>query len=61
MASENNDEKYVFEHASEVERLTLQHEVITDYLGKLVLAPVDFSKPGLRIYDSATADGKIQR
>ncbi|KAF2114568.1 putative methyltransferase SirN-like protein [Lophiotrema nucula] len=39
-------------------RLTNQHEAITESAGKLVFAPVNFSKPGLRVLDSATADGK---
>ena len=42
-----------------VYRLTNQHEAITGSTGKLVFAPVDFTKPGLRILDSATADGSV--
>jgi hypothetical protein len=56
-----DNEKYFMENnakeAAEVERLTHQHEVIKDHMGSLILAPVDLSKPGLKILDSATADG----
>ncbi|KAL8896245.1 MAG: hypothetical protein Q9207_007798 [Kuettlingeria erythrocarpa] len=49
---------FLSQNPPEVERLTRQHEVIKDHMGgKLVLAPVDLSTPGLRILDSATADG----
>jgi hypothetical protein len=55
------DEKYFMEknatEAAEVERLSYQHEVIKSFMGSLVLAPVDLTIPGLRILDSATADG----
>jgi hypothetical protein len=44
---------------TEVERLRLQHEVVKDAMGgKLIAAPIDLSVAGLRILDSATADGK---
>lgn len=43
---------------SETTRLRLQHDVIKDAMGgQLVLAPADLSRSGLRILDSATADG----
>lgn len=45
-------------HTAELQRLTDQHAIVTDALNGLLLAPVDFSKPGLKILDSATADGK---
>lgn len=42
----------------EISRLTDNHLVYTDAAGgKLSFAPVDWQKPGLRILDSATADG----
>jgi len=42
----------------EISRLTDNHLVYTDAAGgKLSYAPVDWKKPGLRILDSATADG----
>lgn len=57
------DEKYFMEknakEAAEVERLSYQHEVIKSFMGSLVIAPVDLTIPGLRILDSATADGNI--
>jgi hypothetical protein len=35
-----------------------QHLVLIDALdGRIVLPPIDLSKPGLRILDSGTADG----
>ena len=37
--------------------VTDQHETLKDSMSKLVLAPMDFSKPELCILDSATADG----
>jgi hypothetical protein len=51
--------KYILEGSpTEAQRLQLQHEIIKDAMGgKLVAAPLDLSKPGLRILDSATADG----
>lgn len=43
----------------EISRLTDNHLVYTDAAGgKLSFAPVDWQKPGLRILDSATADGR---
>ena len=44
-------------HEAEIKRLSDNHEVVRDAMGGLLLAPVDLSKPGLKIYDSATADG----
>jgi hypothetical protein len=44
-------------HARELKRLRDNHEVFKDAMGGLLLAPVDLSKPGTRILDSATADG----
>jgi hypothetical protein len=44
-------------HARELKRLSDNHEVFKDAMGGLLLAPVNLSKPGLRILDSATADG----
>jgi hypothetical protein len=43
----------------EVDRLRDMHQVYTDAAGgKYTLAPIDWRKPGLRVLDSATADGK---
>ncbi|KAL1604783.1 hypothetical protein SLS60_004323 [Paraconiothyrium brasiliense] len=47
---------YPLENDEEISRLSNQHDVLKDEMGKLVLAPIDLSTP-LRILDSATADG----
>ncbi|KAI9877144.1 MAG: hypothetical protein M1830_004694 [Pleopsidium flavum] len=45
-------------HDGEYDRLRTQHDMIKVAMGgKLVLAPIDFARPDLRILDSATADG----
>lgn len=44
-------------HARELQRLADNHEVFKDVMGGLLFAPVDLSRPGLYILDSATADG----
>ncbi|ORY13904.1 hypothetical protein BCR34DRAFT_510426 [Clohesyomyces aquaticus] len=45
-------------HDGEYKRLRAQHDMIKNVMnGKLVLAPVDLSKPDLAVLDSATADG----
>ncbi|KUJ19283.1 S-adenosyl-L-methionine-dependent methyltransferase [Mollisia scopiformis] len=41
----------------EIERLTAQHKIMKSCYEKLILAPIDLSKPGLRILDSGCADG----
>ena len=56
MASEPTYDLYIRDTQGELERLATQHYVIKDEMDKLILAPVDLSKP-LRILDSATADG----
>ena len=50
-------EYHLEHHATEVARLAAQHEVFLDFMGTLVVAPVDLEKPKLRILDSGTADG----
>jgi hypothetical protein len=58
MARSLEKEEYFLEHnPDELQRLREQHKLIKDSMGGLILAPIDFSKPGLRILDSATADG----
>lgn len=47
-------------HSTELQRLRDNGEVIKNAIGGLLFAPVDFSKPGMKILDSATADGKSQ-
>ncbi|CAD6577326.1 MAG: hypothetical protein ASARMPRED_008221 [Alectoria sarmentosa] len=57
-AKPSEQDYFLSQNPTEIERLSYQHEVIKDYMGgKLVLAPVDFSQSGLHIFDSATADG----
>lgn len=48
--------EYILESEEEMSRLSNQHGVIKAEMGRLILAPIDLSKP-LRILDSATADG----
>ncbi|KAL1856862.1 hypothetical protein Daus18300_010625 [Diaporthe australafricana] len=46
----------------EIARLTEQDAVITHIMdGRRILAPIDLTKPGLRILDSGTADGLFLR
>lgn len=60
MSAPNTQERYVMEkNNGELRRLGDQHAVLKSAMGTLVLAPVDFSKPGLRILDSGTADGIV--
>jgi hypothetical protein len=55
-----NKQEYILEASpTETERLRMQHDVVKDAVGgSLVVAPIDLTKPGLRILDSATADGR---
>ena len=45
-------------HMAEVQRLRDNHDVVKADMGRLLFAPVDFSKPGLKVLDSAAADGE---
>jgi hypothetical protein len=57
--SGTNDDNVIFETGtSEVERLNRQHEMIAAAMDPLILAPINLSKPGLRILDQATGAGK---
>ena len=47
--------------AVELKRLSDNHEVFKEAMGGLPFAPLDLSKPGRRILDSATADGMFCR
>ena len=58
---QTGDHYFLQENASEVQRLTYQHEVIKAHMGSLIFAPVPLSQPNLRILDSATADGRWLR
>jgi hypothetical protein len=52
-------EHYKLGHSpQEIERMRNQHEWIKGSFGGLIKAPIDYSKPGQKILDSATADGK---
>ena len=57
VVGEQKEEKYILDSPEEVNRLAEQHDVIKDAMGGLIAVPLDFSKPGLRILDSGTADG----
>ncbi|KAI1819431.1 S-adenosyl-L-methionine-dependent methyltransferase [Xylaria intraflava] len=58
MAEDKNQTHYFLDgNPEELERLQLGQEIISDCFGKLVFAPVDLGNPGLRVLDSATADG----
>nr|AAT01502.1 SirN [Plenodomus lingam] len=41
---------------TEKRRLREQHDLIKAYTGKLILAPLDLTKPNLKILDSGTFD-----
>ncbi|CAI7629488.1 unnamed protein product [Penicillium glandicola] len=51
-------EYYLAHHAEEVARLAAQHEVFLQSMGRLVVAPVDLTRPNLRILDAGAADGR---
>ena len=46
-------------HTRELKRLSDNHETFTDAMGGLLLAPVDLSRPDLRVLDVAGADGTL--
>lgn len=59
-ASGLNDDNVIFPGGdAEVDRLDLQHKVIYDGTPKLVWAPLDLSKGGLKILDQATGSGEF--
>jgi hypothetical protein len=57
--SVEEDPEYLLpEPRKEVERLTVQDSVLAYAMdNRRVFAPVDFTKPGLKVLDSGTADG----
>ncbi|KAI0401588.1 S-adenosyl-L-methionine-dependent methyltransferase [Xylaria palmicola] len=58
MSSPQGETDYPLDNAGEAERLADQHHVLKSFMGgKLVVAPIDLSRPGLRVLDSGTADG----
>lgn len=52
-----NDKYPALRTTSEARRLRAQHELCTAAVGGLILTPIDFARPDLRILDSGTADG----
>lgn len=57
-AEEKSSSYFLPVNSLEAERLMSQHLVLIDALdGRIVLAPVDLNKPGLKVLDSGTADG----
>ncbi|KAK0638005.1 N-methyltransferase gliN [Lasiodiplodia hormozganensis] len=44
-------------HFAEMDRLRIQHEWVKGTCGGLIKAPIDYKASGLRVLDSATADG----
>lgn len=46
-------------NVEEAERMQNQHEWLKGGANGLVLAPIDLKRHGMRVLDSATADGKI--
>jgi hypothetical protein len=58
MATQGTALKYDFgPDEEEIHRLTIQHEVLKSAYTPLILAPIDLTKQGLKILDSATSDG----
>ncbi|KAI1457512.1 hypothetical protein F4805DRAFT_171909 [Annulohypoxylon moriforme] len=57
MAEDKNENHYFLDgNPEELQRLQLGQDVIKACMGKLVFAPIDFNKEGVRVLDSATAD-----
>ncbi|KAL9125539.1 MAG: hypothetical protein Q9217_005278 [Psora testacea] len=57
-AVEDLQERYILPHTlSEIDRMRNQHEWVKACASGLVKAPLEITKPRLRIMDSATADG----
>ncbi|KAK0121905.1 hypothetical protein ONS95_010181 [Cadophora gregata] len=58
MAAQGTPLEYNFgPDEEEIYRLTIQHELFKSAYSALILAPINLSQPGLKILDSATADG----
>lgn len=57
MGSDENF-KYEFDVSGENERLARQHQAVKLGMGKLVLAPMDTSREGLKVLDAGTSDGR---
>lgn len=50
------------EPQDKIDRLMIQAQIFShNMLGQYVVAPIDFSKPGLKILDPATPNGNFTR
>jgi hypothetical protein len=59
MADDKNNTHYFLDvNPEEAERLELSQVIISDHMERPVWAPMELSKPGLKILDSATASGE---
>jgi 2-polyprenyl-3-methyl-5-hydroxy-6-metoxy-1,4-benzoquinol methylase len=59
MAAKEDQDYLLGQHGREVERLQKQHRWIQSCLkGKIVFAPVELGKSGLRVLDVGCADGR---
>ncbi|CAH0056377.1 unnamed protein product, partial [Clonostachys solani] len=62
MAAKDDEDYLLGQHGREVERLQKQHRWIQSCLkGKIVFAPVELDKSGLRVLDVGCADGTLLR
>jgi gliotoxin biosynthesis N-methyltransferase len=60
MSGQQEPEYPDWRHAAEARRLEIQGRLVTEALGgSALLCPLDLSRPGLRILDSATANGSF--
>jgi hypothetical protein len=60
MGLPKDKEEYIMEkNEGELQRLADQHYSLKGSMGTLTVAPVDLSRPNLRILDSGTADGNF--
>lgn len=50
---------YLPNNWEEIDRMRNQHEWVKGCAGGLIKAPIDYAAKGLRIMDSATADGML--
>lgn len=55
----NDGHYFLDKNEVELERLNLGQIIIKDHMQKLVWAPVDLTRPSLRILDSAAANGTL--
>jgi hypothetical protein len=54
-------ERYILANDNaEIVRMTHQHEWMKGSAGGLIKAPINLSQRGLKVLDSATADGKVE-